>query len=124
MKNKTAKIEWYVLYYNINSRKLESINIISRKLIEDVYKQIKSGKITNKSNLREYLRKEFMYRYWSKSEYEILVTDWPPVTKKIDKESWVSEKSLTKIDIYDQIKDNLDNITDLFILKMDIKFNK
>ena len=120
MKNKTAKIEWYALYYNINSRKLESINIISRKLIEDVYKQIKSGKITNKSNLREYLRKEFMYRYWSRSEYEILVTDWPPVTKEIDKESWVSEKSLTKIDIYDQIKDNLDNITDLFILKMDI----
>lgn len=124
MKNKTAKIEWYALYYNINSRKLESINIIRRAMIEDVYKQIKSKNIQSRAELREYLRKEFMYRYWSKSEYEILVTDWPPVTKTIDKENWVSEKSLVKIDIYDQIKDNLDNITDLFILKMDIKFNE
>lgn len=43
------------------------------------------------------------HRFWSRCEYEVIVTGWPV------------QKNKVKIDVFDQIDANLDVITNLFI---------
>ena len=51
-----------------------------------------------------------MYQWWSRCEYEIIISDWPPSGKE---EKW---------DVYKQIEMNLDLITR--VLEKEIKSNK
>lgn len=52
---------------------------------------------------REFIKKEAMYRWWARCQYEIIISDWPPSGKK---EKW---------DVYRQVMMNLDNIVILFM---------
>ena len=52
---------------------------------------------------REFIKKEAMYQWWSRCQYEIIISDWPPSGKK---EKW---------DVYRQVMMNLDNIVILFM---------
>lgn len=51
----------------------------------------------------EFIKKEAMIQWWSRCQYEIIISDWPPSDKE---EKW---------DVYKQIMMNLDNITILFM---------
>lgn len=53
--------------------------------------------------IREFIKKEAMYQWWARCQYEIIISDWPPSGKE---EKW---------DVYKQIKMNLDNIVILFM---------
>ena len=44
-----------------------------------------------------------MYQFWSRCEYEIILQDWPGQTKQ------------EKVDVYWQIKNNLDLVTEVLI---------
>ena len=58
----------------------------------------------------EFVKSNSMYQWWSRCEYEIIISDWPPSGKE---EKW---------DVYKQIKMNLDLITR--VLEKEIKSNK
>ena len=64
------------------------------KFKEDTEKNLK--KIRNKEEFAEKLRRDLMYYFWSKSEYELILSPWcgGRDTKDI------------KIDIYDQVMNN------------------
>ena len=56
-----------------------------------------------------------MYNYWSRTEYEISMGPlWPNKLEDL--------KEFEKIDVYRQIKMNLDNICKYIVCMMDIKF--
>lgn len=108
MKVKNVNLEWYVLRWDTNKKKIVDYNILQWRK-EDIANEIRKKSIHNKSILKEYLKTAFMYDYWSKVECEMLVSD-------------LHTDECEKIDIWRQIEPNLDNIVDYINVKMDLKF--
>lgn len=110
----SREIKYYAMYYDFNARKIKRVNVIHEDTLKRLQDMVKKGKIKDRLQFRQCLRGEFMYRYWCKREWEISVGD-------------LFEKDLNKykkIDVYDQLEDNLDVITDYIIRNMGITFNK
>ena len=112
MKVKNVNLEYNVLIYDWNSKKVEKCNVMRILNLETIRKKILKREITSYSEFKEYLRKEFMCRFWCKREYEILVGDL-----NFDKDTF------EKIDAYRQIEMNLDLIVKYVINEMQIKFS-
>ena len=71
-KKKAADLEWNVYRYNMNSKKIEKYNIFKHiKLCEYLEKARKKCK--TREEFIEDMRKELMYYFWSKSEYELII---------------------------------------------------
>lgn len=91
-------MKWNVYYHDINRRKMTTFNIFNhygfRRAVKEAIK-----KYRKKDEFIEQLRKELMYFFWSKSEYEIVITPWVGGDR---------EKEAEKIDIYEQIMMNYD----------------
>lgn len=78
-------------------------------VIPYLYERYKKSKPKPKTheNLKAWIKNESMRQWWSRCEYEIIISDWPPSGKE---EKW---------DVYKQIEMNLDLITS--ILEKEIK---
>lgn len=102
-------LKWYVLHQSFNKEEIEFYNVLQgwEERIRKARKKVKT-----KTEFKEWLKKEFMYYYWSRSEYEIVVgglfSEYP--------------KEFKKVDIWSQIEPNLDIITDYIIKEMKFKF--
>lgn len=80
-------IVWNVIYENINSRSIETFNVFDHgRFVEDIKKHFKT--FETKELFADHLRRSVMYYFWSKCEWEVLVTSLcegrSPVEKKID----------------------------------------
>lgn len=64
-------IKLLVKHYNCNANKIEDYDIL--KYREPEIKKLKK-KCATKEEFAESIRKEFMWRYWSKSECELIIT--------------------------------------------------
>lgn len=102
-------LKWYVLHQSFNKEEIEPYNVLQgwEERIRKARKKVKT-----KTEFKEWLKKEFMYYYWSRSEYEIVVGG---LFSKYPKE-------FKKVDIWSQIEPNLDIITDYIIKEMKFKF--
>ena len=97
-------IEWNVYYYNSNSRKVETHNVFNHwRFIEYSAKHIKKYKDDLKA-LEEQIRRELMYYYWSKYEWEVLIS---PFSEHKDGE--------IKVDVYEQVIMNWDRFFEYFV---------
>lgn len=89
-------LKWYVLNYDFNGKKVENFNIFrSVRFVEGV-QDLLEHYITFEDFV-EKLESELRYAFWSKREYEILVSD-------------AFETDLNKyekIDVYSQVKPNV-----------------
>lgn len=87
---------WNVYIENINERHIEIYNIFNhymfRQDLFEIYNKFKD----DKDNFLSEIKKSLMYYYWSKCEWEIILSDWPP-SKKFNE---------MKISVYDQINNN------------------
>ena len=116
MKIKNVNLEYWVFYLDFNENVPKRVNIL-KGLEEDIAKHIRSSEnsykhISNRDTLKEFLKTEFMYHYWCKSEYEYgLCSQWEKNIENVEKH-----------DVWFQIEKNLDMITDYVIYKMDLKF--
>ena len=91
-----------VIVYDFNRNKFESYNIIP--YLVRTYNEIDThyNKIpVTFEEFKEFVRKEAMYQFWARCEYEIILVDWP------------SQKHEEKWDVYQQILMNLDLVTKL-----------
>lgn len=97
-------LEWNVIQYDINDKKLVKFNIFNHyRFYEDVKKLLKQYK--NKNEFAEELKKDLMYYFWCKAEYEILISG---LFSKDPNET-------EKIDIYDQIILNYDRFVNYIL---------
>lgn len=64
-------IKLFVKYYNCNTGKIEDYDVLTRR--ESEIKKLKK-KCTTKDEFAESLRIEFRWRFWSKAEWELIVT--------------------------------------------------
>lgn len=108
MRIKKSNLRWYVLDWDDNQNKVVSMNILDG-LAEDLAREVRSGRVHNKSILREYLKTYFIYYYYSRAEYEFIVSD-------------LCNRNHEKIDIWKQIEPNLNNIVEYINIECDLKF--
>ena len=117
MKIKNVKLEWYILWYDFNKDKMIMKNIFDwAGFSEQIAKKIKKGgkdkwkPVTDYTTFKEYIKGELMYYYWTKVEAEFIASGLSKESKK------------NKIDGWFQLEPNLDNICNMIINKMKIKF--
>lgn len=122
MASKTKRIrpKFYAIEKDFNNGKLVQIDVL-----EHIFNGIltKSGKLNKKfkffsmkyygrttinsrETLYNYMLSEFIYNYWGKCEREVVIVDWPYRDK-------VEDSRPHKIDVYYQLKMNMDVIVDL-----------
>lgn len=114
MRIKNANLEWYVMYLDFSNKQIIRVNILQGNFAENLAKEIKRKKIVNKELLKEFLKRDFMYHYWSRAEYEMAVGG---LFSKYPDE-------FEKLDVWFQLEKNLDTITDYIIYKMKINFKE
>lgn len=74
-------LEWFVYFYDSNSKKIIKHNIFDHwKFKEDVKKNLKKRK--TKEEFAEKLKSNLMYYFWSKCEYEVVISSFPVHIKK------------------------------------------
>ena len=93
-------MEYNVIIYNFNLQKMELYNILPH--FERCYRELRA-KPKSFEEFKEFILSEARYYFWSRCEFEIILSDWP---NKAIAEKW---------SIYDQIKMNIDCITKLFM---------
>lgn len=102
------KIEWYAFDQacsdGTGEGKLEYINVIRDRHLESVKKLIKKN--ATYEEIKADLRSWFIHDYWSKTEYEVIVSQW------------TGPKFEQKIDIWYQLEPNLDRITEYIIREL------
>lgn len=108
MRIKKGNLRWYVLQWDHNQNKVTSLNILEDS-VEDLAGEVRSGRVHNKSTLREYLKTYFIYYYYSRAEYEFIVSD-------------LCKRHSEKIDIWKQIEPNLNTIVEYINMECDLKF--
>ena len=95
-------LTWNVYVGEFNERRIKVFNIFNHYYFyEDCLKnKRKNGK--DKEKFLDELRRDLMYYYWSKCEWEIILQHWPP------REDFHDEK----IDVYKQVMINWDIFAD------------
>ncbi len=88
------------IVYNVNSNKFETYDIFPYLI--DEYKKERNKPYTFEE-YREFIFRCAKYQWWGRCEYEIILRDWP------------KGKTEEKIDVYKQVCDNIDAITELFM---------
>ena len=102
-------MEWNVYTYNCNARRVEPYNIFNHySFIKDCQKALKEFK-DDKGQFIESIRRSLMYYYWSKCEWEIVISDFPPH----------QDFSGKKVDVYDQIRMNWDSFVEYLWIHRD-----
>ena len=115
------KLEWNVFIEDWNGKKIKTFNIFDHsKFYKDVKKYLK--KCEDKEEFAEEIRKSLAWCYWSKCEWETVITSFPArITKdelnrlntefKCDTEKygrepysmWISPTIGKKVDVYSQV---------------------
>lgn len=99
-------IEFKVINWDINSERLIHYDVMPY-IYSEFEKYRKRKKLAIKDvtfdELKKFIDSTAKYRYWARCEYEVIVTGWPV------------SRSKYKLDVYEQIEMNLDNITQLML---------
>lgn len=99
-KPKTINLEWHVFCFSPSNCNLQIYNIFShRNFYHSVLNAFKNEH--DKPNFAAKIRGELMYYFWSKAEYEILISDWTSISPKN-----------AKVDVYEQVMMNFDRFID------------
>lgn len=90
------KLIWNVYIQDFNNKCIKIYNIFDhysfKKDLFETYNEFKE----DKDNFLFRVKRLLQYYYWSKCEWEIILSDWPPSKKFND----------MKISVYDQIENN------------------
>ena len=75
---KIDEMSWYVMTFDINTKKLENTNIFFRGRFAEDVKRILHKRGKTKAEFIKELNSACMYSFWSKCEYELVVSDLIP----------------------------------------------
>lgn len=117
-------LKWNVYYHAFNDKEIKTFNIFNHgRFREDVEKHLKKYK--DKDEFAEKLKSSLMYYFWSKAEWEVVITSWVPhiTMSELDRLNAEREKNIKeynrepyslyvnpdvgeKIDVYEQVMNN------------------
>lgn len=93
------KLSWNVFLYDFNSKEIRAYNIFDHSGFAKDIEEILSLGLT-REGFDSRLRKELLYYFWCKSEYEIILTPW------------IGDKVERKVDAYTQVEINWQQFSD------------
>lgn len=94
-------LKWFVYYHDSNLQEIKTFNIFKHSsFYKDVEEYLKRYK--DKEEFAERLKRSLMYYFWSKSEYEVIISPWCGGRNTED----------IKIDVYNQVMNNWDVFLD------------
>lgn len=92
---------WNVFYHDFNRQKMTTFNIFDHDgFAYYVQKDLENSK--DKEEFRTKLKSNLMYYFWSKGEYEIIISPWCGNKNTED----------IKVDVYTQVMNNFDIFLD------------
>ena len=89
-------LEYNVVVHDFNSGEFVPFNVLSHGRLIPAIKKIFKNVGEDRKKFDEELKNECMYNFWSKCEYEIVLSSWPP-SERFENE---------KVDVYDQLRLN------------------
>ena len=118
--------QFNVINYDINAKVFKPYDVIP--YLVDCYNKKKNKPVTFEQ-FKEFVKNESMYQWWSRCEYEIILSPWPYIVspsesynkeRENDVEAWKEhwKKHLDeceKWDVHKQVMMNIDVITNLVI---------
>lgn len=96
----SLNLEFYALMWDSNFNEPIMVNVLQQHYVLKIINEILIDNINDKKEIREELNSAFMHEFWSRYQYEI------DVSQKDD------DKIVKRFDVYEQLKPNLDFITD------------
>lgn len=121
MKVKGVHLSWKVLCADTNTKEIIDYEIFRSDFIIRLHKAVRKKEVVDYEGLRRFIRSEFMYHYWCKSEYEIVVGSLNACFRETPEEI---RNNLYKIDAWRQIEMNLDRITEYVNTECRLKFER
>lgn len=101
-------LEWYVYMTPLSGRvdqKPRAFNVFTNgSFMADLKKAARKYRDREREQFEEQLRRELMYYFWCKCEWEIVLTRWPPFDTSDERFNRSSEK----VDVYSQVMLNWD----------------
>lgn len=132
---KKYNLQYFVYIENFNQRKIEKYNVLSEAIVEEILNN--AGENPTKEAFAKATEQVFKYYFCARSEWEVIVTDWPPhvgvsevkrlakeledSVEKTGKEPYLLMTKLNvaeKIDVFDQLKLNWDILIDYLYCKL------
>ena len=100
-KSTSEPLEWNVYMEDFNRKRIRVFNVFNHwSFLEACRKACKKFKGEDQvKELEEEIRRWAMYLFWSKCEYEVIITGWPPPRE----DSGFRDR---KVDIYEQLSLN------------------
>lgn len=97
MKFNERELRWHVFYHSPSEDGIRPWNIFNHASFrEDVVKHLKDKKLDDRSFAEE-VKRDLLYYFWCKSEYEIVLSQW------------VGRECEVKVDIYTQVYMNFEH---------------
>ena len=93
-----VNLEWNVYVENFNSKTIECYNIFNHYRFNNEVKENYDKYSNDFEMFAETMKQSLMYYFWSKCEWEIILSCWPPSKKFNEK----------KVDVYNQVMLNWD----------------
>ena len=103
-----------VIKHNIMSYILQTYKECNEKKFWWMFDKPETAPIT-KEDFKYFVEQACKYKYWARCEYEWLMIAWPPGKMDTLEQCQKIINSSIRIDAWEQIKMNLDVITDIFI---------
>ena len=94
-------MEWNVYYYSMNERKIKQFNIFNHSNFKNEVIDL-IGKIKDRDEFSEEIKKVLFYYFGFKAEYEVVISPW----------CGGNDKDGIKVDIYSQVMLNWDKFVD------------
>ena len=95
-------LEWNVFIEDFNGKRITTYNIFNHYgFLSDIGK----NKHLSKEEFIDKLKSSLMYYFWSKCEWEVILSDWPPSPKE---RGFKQEK----VDVYRQVRLNWNVFTE------------
>lgn len=92
---KLGDMHWIVMYYNCNAKEFQPYDVLRYR--EDFIKKLKK-KVVSKEEFAQKMKSEMMYYFWSKCEWEVLLTN---KDGRIIMSPWVGPEDVT-LDVTDR----------------------
>lgn len=98
----TPKIKSFnVILYDPNKNKFIQYDVIPYFI--NCYKERKRSKPKTFEEFKKFVTARSQYMYWARCQYEIILSDWP------------CSKTTYKLDVHEQIMNNIDLVTTIVI---------
>lgn len=99
--------QFNVIIWDFNTKGLISYDVLPY-FCNEYNRTDKNKRPKTREQWREFIIRKGKYQFWSRCEYEILISQWPP-------HSDPKKNKHIKIDVWDQIENNLELVIDLLM---------